>query len=194
MFRFQVSIAAIGLMVLSAPAIAQTEISPFSAVTSGILHPFFGIDHILAMVAVGLWAAMLGGRAIAIVPSAFVGTMLVGFILAVAGVPLLFVEPMILASLVVLGLVIAMTVQIDTAYGAALVGLFALFHGYAHATESGASEPLYFGVGLAASTAALHFAGIALGTGITRHPRLRTFMPRLIGAMTALAGVVLAYA
>ena len=153
-------------------------------VLAGAAHPFAGADHVLAMVAVGLWAASLGGRAVAAVPAAFVAAMLAGFGLALAGVRLPVVEPVVLASVVVLGLAVAMAVRPAPALAAALVGGFALFHGHAHGSELGGAGALAFGAGFVAATALLHAVGIGLG----RLAGARGALPRLLGAGTALAG------
>ena len=190
--------AVLGLALLASPAAAHLPPGEYGSFAAGFSHPLFGLDHILAMVAVGLWAGLLGGRALWIVPAAFVGTMAVGFVLALGGLPLPAVEPMILASTVILGLVVAMAVRVDLRACAALVGLFALFHGHAHGGELGEAAALRFGAGFVVATAMLHAAGIALGLGVARIGRsLGTsgeMLPRGLGAATAAGGVVLAFA
>jgi urease accessory protein len=175
------------------PAFAHLSPHEHGSFMAGLSHPLFGLDHILAMVAVGLWAAMLGGRAIWIVPAAFVGTMIVGFGLAMAGVGLPFVEPVILASVVVLGLVIAAAVRLPAPAGALLVGAFALFHGHAHGAELGSATAATYLAGFAAATALLHAAGIAIGLGLASGLRFGAVWGRMIarglGGATALAGI-----
>lgn len=175
------------------PAFAHLSPEDHGSLLAGLSHPLFGLDHILAMVAVGLWAAMLGGRAVWIVPAAFVGTMIAGFGLAMAGIDLPFVEPVILASVVVLGLVIAASVQLPAAAGAALVGAFALFHGHAHGAELGAATAAPYLAGFAIATALLHAAGIgiglALGSGLSLGALSGRTVARLLGGATALAGL-----
>jgi urease accessory protein len=109
---------------------------------------------------------MIGGRAVWMVPAAFVGTMIFGFGAAMAGAPLPFVEPAILASVVVLGLLVAMAVNVPVAAGAVLVGAFALFHGNAHGGELGAASALPYLFGFAVATTLLHTVGIALGLAL----------------------------
>ena len=159
---------------------------------AGFSHPLFGLDHILVMVAVGLWASQIGGRALWLVPTAFVGTMALGFGLAVAGVDLPFVEPAILASVVALGLLVAMAARFDTIASAALVAAFALFHGHAHGGELGAAGAASFGIGFVVATALLHAAGIALGLGISRIAN-GAILARIIGGLTAVTGVALIF-
>lgn len=171
--------------IVATPALAHVG-HETHGLAAGLAHPLAGADHLLAMLAVGLWAAALGGRAVLAVPAAFVGAMLAGFGLALAGVALPAVEPTILASVVVLGLAVAAAVRPSPAVAAALVGGFALFHGHAHGAELGSAGALAFGAGFAGSTALLHGAGIGLGT-LLAHGRV----VRLLGAGTALAGAAL---
>jgi len=189
----------IALSILAAatmPAFAHLDPSEHGSFAAGFSHPLFGLDHILAMVAVGLWAAMQGGRAVWIVPAAFVGTMAVGFAAAIAGVPLPFVEPVILASVVVIGLLAAVGLGVPTSLAMVMVGFFAFFHGHAHGGELGSAGALSFGAGFAIATAALHAAGIALGLGLGRlfGGKAGHLAARLAGGATALGGLWLAVA
>jgi urease accessory protein len=128
---------------------------------AGFLHPITGIDHILAMLAVGIWSVRAGaGRALWVWPTAFVSMMLGGFIAAVAGFSLPWTSAGIFSSIIVLALMIALAVRPPVWLGAVIVGLFAFFHGHAHGTEAvAASLPLY-AAGFALATAALHAIGI----------------------------------
>ncbi|HEX2017776.1 MAG TPA: HupE/UreJ family protein, partial [Aurantimonas sp.] len=152
-------------------------------------HPLFGWDHVLVMVAVGIWAAMIGGRALWIVPTAFVAMMGLGFAMAVTGFPLPFVEPVILASVVAVGLLIAAAVRLRVPSAAALVGAFALFHGSAHGAELGSAGALSFGLGFVLATAGLHLVGIGLGVGLSRIGS--PLLVRALGAASAVAGLYL---
>ena len=116
----RILIAATALIASAAPAFAHLNPAEHGSFAAGFSHPLFGFDHILVMIAVGLWAAQIGGRALWIVPTAFVSMMAVGFALAVAGVGLPFVEPAILTSVVALGLLVGMAVRVDTAASAAI--------------------------------------------------------------------------
>ena len=136
----------------TAPAFAHLDPAHHGSFFAGISHPLFGLDHILVMVAVGLWAAMIGGRSLWVVPSAFIGTMALGYGLSLFAVPLPFVEPVILASVVALGLLVATAAKLPIAISATLVGLFALFHGHAHGGELGLAAALPFGIGFALAT------------------------------------------
>src|SRR5690606_22382907 len=173
------------------PAFAHLDPGAHGSFAAGFTHPLFGLDHILAMVAVGLWAAMQGGRATWAVPMAFVGTMALGFAAAIAGMPLLFVEPVILASVVFLGIGVALALPVPTAAVAALVGFFAFFHGHAHGGELGEAGAWEFASGFLIATAALHAAGIAAGLGLARVSG--KLITRAAGAATALGGLWLAF-
>jgi urease accessory protein len=178
----------------SAPAFAHLNPEEHGSFMAGFSHPLFGMDHILVMVAVGLWAAQIaqdGKRsALWIVPAAFVATMAVGFSLALAGLELPFVEPAILASVIALGLLVAMAVRLPTAACAVIVAIFALFHGHAHGGELGSAGALQFGIGFVVATALLHVAGIAAGLGISR---FSPYIARVLGGVTALLGLSLAF-
>ena len=130
----------------------------------GIVHPFTGLDHILAMVAVGLWAVQLGKRALWLLPAAFVSAMTVGAALGMGGVRLPFVEPAILASVIGLGAFVAFAARMPLGASAATVALAALFHGQAHGSEMPVNASgLFTAIGFVLATAALHAAGIACG-------------------------------
>lgn len=173
------------------PAFAHLDPAEHGSFAAGFSHPLFGLDHILAMVAVGLWAAMQGGRGVWIVPAAFVGTMAVGFAAAIAGVPLPFVEPVILASVIFIGIAIALALPIPTSAVAAMVGFFAFFHGHAHGGELGEAGAWQFATGFILATAVLHAVGIGLGLALGRFGGKA--LSRIAGAATALGGLWLAF-
>jgi len=187
----------IGLAVVAAPlalaagaAEAHTGVGATSGFAAGITHPIFGADHLLAMIAVGLWAALLGGRAMWLVPATFVGVMTAGGLLAMAGLGLPVVEVMILASVVVLGVLVAARVTVPTAAGMAVVAAFALFHGFAHGAEMpAAASGLAYGLGFALATALLHAAGLAMGFA-ARALQSRPLV-RIGGGAIAATGLVL---
>ena len=186
-------IAAAAAVLAATPAFAHLPHGEYGSFAAGLSHPLFGLDHIIAMVAVGLWASVLGGRALWLVPAGFVGTMIAGYLLALLGLPLPLVEPMILSSIVLLGLLVALTVRLNPGVGMALAGLFALFHGHAHGGELAGAGALPFGAGFAVATAALHAAGMGLGLLVGRSARFGTAAARAIGGLTAAAGLVLAF-
>ncbi|MCV9909734.1 HupE/UreJ family protein [Brucella sp. HL-2] len=175
------------------PAFAHLNPAEHGSFAAGFTHPVFGVDHILAMVAVGLWASMLGGKALILVPMSFVSVMLLGFLMALSGISLPFVEPVILASVIILGLFVAVAFHASTSTAALLVGFFAFFHGYAHGGEIGGAAFLSYGAGFALATMLLHAVGIGIGITISRMLGGGTgqvFM-RMAGGLTALAGLYL---
>jgi urease accessory protein len=151
---------------------------------SGFTHPLFGLDHVVAMVAVGLWGVFLGRPAIWILPVVFPLVMAVGGAMGVAGMPLPAVEAAIALSGVILGLLVAFGARAPLWAAAAIVGAFAIFHGHAHGTElPEAASPYAYALGFVVATGMLHLGGLAFGTIADR--------PRGIYAVRA-AGLVIA--
>jgi urease accessory protein len=169
-------------------ALAHGQTGPASGLAGGFAHPISGLDHVLAMVAVGLWGAQLGAPAIWALPVAFPLVMALGGMMGLLGVPLPAIELGIASSAVLLGAAVMLEVRPPLALAAALVGVFAIFHGHAHGTElpPGASALLY-SIGFVAATGCLHGLGIALGT-VHRWPWGRTLL-RVAGAGVATGGV-----
>ncbi|MDO5620249.1 MAG: HupE/UreJ family protein [Paracoccus sp. (in: a-proteobacteria)] len=158
--------------------------APFMA---GLNHPLGGTDHLLAMVAVGLWAALAGGRAIWAMPLTFVAAMLAGGALGAVGMTLPLVEPLILASSIIIGAAVALALRPSLAATLPLVALFGLAHGFAHGAEGPATGLVAYAAGFALATALLHLAGIGLG-------RFGLTATRLLGAATMAAGLALGFA
>jgi urease accessory protein len=152
---------------------------------AGFAHPFAGLDHLLAMLAIGLWAAQQGGKARWAVPLAFVATMALGALAGFAGIGLPAVEPMVAASVVVLGLILASGVRAPLTAGVTIAASFALFHGYAHGAEAAAAPIAAYMAGMLAATAMLHFAGFATGLAV------RATALRWAGALVAAGGAAL---
>jgi urease accessory protein len=176
-------------LILAAPALAWAHPGHGDGgFWPGLLHPFSGADHLLAMVAVGLWAARMGGRARWAVPLAFVLAMLAGAAAGFAGVQVPAVESMVAASVLVLGLLVATGVRPGAVVGAAVCALFAVFHGLAHAAELpvGATA-LAYGAGFALATALLHASGVFTGLWMQKRWRAAPW----VGAPIALAGCVM---
>lgn len=179
-------------MALATPAAAHVGAGDAHGFMHGLAHPVGGLDHVLAMVAVGLLAASLGGRAIWAVPAAFLAMMAVGGLLGMTNVALPYVEFGIAASAVVLGVAVALRLPMSTVAAAGLVGFFAIFHGYAHGAEMPAdASAVGYAVGFMLATAFLHAIGIALGLGIARIGRAGANVAQLGGAAVSLAGVAL---
>jgi urease accessory protein len=148
---------------LVSPTLAHTGVEQTNSFASGIAHPLNGADHILAMVTVGLWGVLAGGRAIWVWPTAFITTLLAGFAAATLGLQMPLVEPAIWSSIIILGLFVALAVKAPVWLGAAIVGFFAFFHGHAHGTEATADSLVPCAAGFVFATAGLHAAGIGLG-------------------------------
>jgi urease accessory protein len=155
---------------------------------AGLAHPLLGLDHLIAMVAVGFWASQIGGRAAWLVPASFVALMSLGAgmgMAGMAGMALPFVESSIATSILVLGLLIAFSIKVSPGLGGVLVGFFALFHGVAHGTEMPAlTAPWQYGLGLIAATSVLHALGLGCGTALCKQ---RQWL-RVLGFLVAAAG------
>ncbi|QND57981.1 MULTISPECIES: HupE/UreJ family protein [Mesorhizobium] len=187
----RLSLSAILFLAPAMPAYAHVGVGTTSSFTAGFMHPLSGLDHMTVMVAVGLWAALKGGRAVWAWPAAFVGVMLGGAALGMAHVPVPFVEPGILASVVALGLLVALAIDLPVSAGVAIIGLFALFHGHAHGTEVPENAGgLEYMAGFAVATVLLHAVGIAAGLGLGMRFR---GLARVAGAACAAIGVGLAF-
>ena len=155
------------IFVLSAApaALAHSADGLAGGFVSGLTHPIFGWDHVVAMVAVGLWGAVLGRPAIWILPIVFPLVMSLGAVLGIAGVDVPFIEIGIALSGIVLGLMVVFLVRAPMAVAAVLVAVFAIFHGHAHGTElPAATNPVAYAVGFVIATGLLHLAGILFGT------------------------------
>jgi len=161
--------------------------SALGALAQGFVHPFTGIDHWTAMLALGLWSAMTAQRA-AIAPLVFAGFMAVGAMLGSIDAPIGGVEPMIACSVFVLGLLVAMRWQMPAWAAALMAGVFALFHGAAHGVELAGPTQAFALTGMLVATLLLQGLGIALGRWL---PRRAPWLPRVGGAALALFGVVL---
>jgi urease accessory protein len=183
-------------LILASPALAhpghdhvhEVAVSPFLA---GLAHPAGGLDHLVAMVAVGLWAAVLGARSLWALPAAFVAAMTAGGALASAGFPLPDVEPVILGSVLALGAALALALRPPLALSLATVAVFGIAHGAGHGFEGPATGALAHSAGFVLATAALHLAGLAAGLGLVRAGR--TAGPRMLGGAATAAGVVLLF-
>ena len=149
---------------LPSTASAHTQTGAIGGFVSGFSHPMTGLDHMVAMVAVGLWGAFLGGRAMWMLPVVFPVVMAFGGALGVLGVPFPAIETGIAISGVVLGFMVAFAVKPPLWIAAVIVGLFGMFHGHAHGTElPETANALAYSVGFVISTGLLHLSGIALG-------------------------------
>ena len=188
--RLKLALAAL-LAIVPTVAFAHTGVGIEHDLAHGFMHPIGGIDHILAMVAVGVFAYVLGGRALYLVPLAFVGMMAAGFLVGVAQIEVPFVELGIALSSVVIGGVAALGRPMPVIAASALVGVFALFHGVAHGAEMplGATDWQY-ALGFVTATALLHLAGIAAAMGVAKVVgRFGKPAAQLAGGVFALGGI-----
>jgi urease accessory protein len=182
--------AVLGLVASAAPAFAHPGHLTASGFGGGIAHPLGGLDHVLAMVAVGLLASQVGGRALWALPTAFLSMMAVGFAVGFSGSSLPFVELGIALSAVAFGAAIALRRGLPLALAAGLVGVFAVFHGHAHGAEMPAeAAAVGYAAGFIGATALLHGVGLALGFGLARMAAPRVL--QAAGGGVALAGLVL---
>lgn len=158
-------------------------------IADGLLHPLFGIDHLLAMLTVGLLSAQIGGRAIWAVPGSFLAWMVLGGVAGMAGWQLPAVEYGIAGSIILLGLAVLLNRTVDLALAIVCAGLFGLFHGHAHGTEMPAlAHPAVFAIGFVAATLALHVVGVLAGGYAIRSARGAAGL-RLAGGGIAALGV-----
>lgn len=179
------------LALVPAVAFAHTGAGDTGGFIHGFGHPVSGLDHILAMVMVGLFAWQLGGRALWLVPATFVLVMTMGGALGVAGIEVPFVEVGIALSIVVFGATVALGIQAPTMIAMGIVGLFAVFHGHAHGAEMPETAAGFaYAAGFMSATAILHGAGIGIGFLIGRvGEQHRSSVVRAVGGVAAVTGV-----
>jgi len=176
------------LLVLAGAAVAHEGGGIAGGFSSGFMHPVLGWDHVVAMVAVGLWGAFLGRPAIWLLPIVFPMVMAFGGAIGLSGLHLPAVETGIALSAIVLGAVVALALRPPIWVAAAIVGSFAVFHGYAHGVElPRAADPLAYSLGFVIATGMLHLVGIAIGL-VVRWPAGKVAV-RAVGAAIAMAGV-----
>lgn len=177
---------------LASQALAHEQAGVAGGLASGLLHPLSGVDHLIAMVAVGLWGAQLGAPAIWLLPITFPLVMAIGGVIGVLHIPLPAPELAIALSALVLGAVVAMRFRAPLAVSAVLVGLFAIFHGHAHGVElPSAAHPLAYGVGFVTATGLLHLCGIVIGA-LSRWPLGERLIQALGAAIAAIGCYFLA--
>jgi urease accessory protein len=172
-------------------AFAHTGIGQTVGFAHGFTHPVSGLDHVLAMILVGVLALQLGGRALWLVPTTFVSVMAIGGALGMMGISVPFVEAGIAFSVIVLGAVVALGIRAPLAIAAGVVGLFAIFHGHAHGSEMpAAAAGIAYAAGFMLATSVLHIAGIAIGYLIGKISEQQgAIVMRSAGAIAAVAGI-----
>jgi urease accessory protein len=191
MIRLILRFCAIAIAFLPVAASAHVGVGDTHGFVHGFSHPLGGIDHVLAMVAVGLLAAQIGGRALWLLPLTFVSVMALAGIAGMADVKLPFVEIGIGLSVVVLSLAVAFQLTMPMLVAMSLVGFFAIFHGHAHGAEMPESvSGLAYGLGFICATALLHAIGVGLGLAVGKVGQV--YNPRIVqigGGSMAVAGV-----
>jgi urease accessory protein len=176
------------LMLVAVPAFAHEQSGQAAGFLTGLKHPVSGLDHVLAMISVGLWGAQLGSPAVWLLPVVFPMVMAFGGFLGLLGVPLPGTEVGIALSAILLGVMVAREARPPVWVAASLVGFFGIFHGYAHGTELPAGEnALLYSVGFVIATGCLHAVGI--GIGVAHRWNAGRIALRVAGAAVALAGV-----
>lgn len=191
-FAREVLTAAGFVLAAASPVLAHPQQGQAQGFLTGVRHPVSGLDHVLAMVCVGMWGAQLGQPAIWLLPVTFPMVMAFGGFLGLVGIPLPGVEVAVSLSAVLLGVMVALAARPPLAAAAALVGFFAIFHGHAHGTELPAGQSgLAYSIGFVTATGCLHGIGIAIGE-VNRWPAGRVLL-RAAGVAVAIAGAVLTW-
>jgi len=181
-------LAALVMVLATAPLYAHVQEGAAAGFLTGLKHPISGLDHVLAMISVGLWGAQLGAPAVWALPVTFPMVMAVGGFLGLVGVPLPGVEIGVAASAILLGAMVLTEARPPLAVAAALVAFFAIFHGYAHGAELPPGQSgLTYSIGFVVATGCLHGVGIAIGL-VHRWPAGRVAL-RAAGGVVVLAGV-----
>ena len=189
MKRSEFLIAAMLFLAFAGTASAHDGTGHADGFVNGLMHPVLGLDHVAAMVAVGLWGAFLGRPAVWILPVVFPLVMAFGGALGIVGVPIPFVEVGIAASAIVIGSMVAFAVRAPNWVAAVIVAAFAIFHGHAHGTElPSAASPLPYSAGFVISTGLLHLFGITFGM-LVNWPAGKMAV-RIAGGAIAVAGIV----
>ncbi|MCP3678214.1 MAG: HupE/UreJ family protein [Deltaproteobacteria bacterium] len=190
LFPTRVLLPLFAILLLPSLVYAHTGAGHGAGLLHGVGHPIGGLDHLLAMVAVGIWAAQTSGRALWAVPATFITVMVIGGAIGITGMAIPLVEEGIVISVLILGVFIAAALRLPLSASSAIVGLFALFHGYAHGAEMPvALSGLSYGIGFVLTTAVLHISGIFFGLSLQKSARLQTV--RYAGAAIAVGGVFL---
>jgi urease accessory protein len=191
-FSRDILTAALFVLAAAAPATAHPQTGQAQGFLTGARHPVSGLDHVLAMICVGVWGAQLGSPAIWLLPVTFPMVMALGGFLGLIGIPLPGVEVAVSLSSVLLGVMVARAAKPPLAVAAVLVGFFAIFHGHAHGTELPAGQSgLAYSIGFVTATGCLHGIGIAIGE-VNRWPAGRVLL-RGAGIAVAIAGAALVW-
>jgi urease accessory protein len=182
-------VSGLAVLLMSSLVMAHSGGGNASGFASGFLHPAAGLDHIVAMIAVGLWGAWLGAPAIWLLPVVFPMVMALGGVLGILGIPVPAVELVIALSAIVLGICVGLGAKPKLWIAALLVAVFAIFHGYAHGAElPGAQSPVMYCIGFVLATGLIHLTGI--GIGFVRKIKHGDWVVRSLGAGISVVGVL----
>lgn len=189
----KVTSAAALLSLIASPAFAHIGVHPVGGFGHGFLHPFSGLDHLLAMVSVGIFAARCGGKSTWLVPLAFMSLMALGGALGYFGFALPYVEPIIAVSVIAMGALLLLDLGMPALPAMVLVGAFALFHGHAHGVEGNDhADFATYAAGFLLATGFLHVIGIAFGRLLDhRRSAIAHFGSRAFGLIACMAGIAL---
>lgn len=189
----QTAISAVMCVCLATPALAHPGHAEQFGFATGFMHPLAGIDHVLAMLGVGLYAAQLGGRAFWMLPVAFMTAMLAGGAMGFEGYAWPMVEQAIAVSVIAMGAVVASGFKMPASFGVVLVSMFAVFHGHAHGSEgAGTASFIQYAAGFLAATSLLHLIGIAFGCWLNNvEKNTAPFLRHAVGTIGAVAGVIM---
>ena len=187
------SAALAGIFVLI-PEISEAHVfgAYGAGLSEGLMHPFGGLDHVLAMLAIGLWAAQSGGRSLWSIPLAFVAMMTMGALAGMAGISIPFANVGVATSVIVLGALVALSAKWPAPVGALLAGFFAIFHGHSHGAEmSQAASVVSYGIGFVLATSLLHGAGIVASLGLSSYEYFSARLLRISGGAIAVYGLMI---
>lgn len=180
-------------LLMSFKALAHVEGEGAAGFLVGLLHPALGLDHLLAMLSVGILSAQIGGRALWGVPLTFVGVMVLGALIGGYNFDLPLVEYGIALSVTVLGIALAAEKNMAIVWAMLFVGFFAVFHGHAHGTEMpDVGDPLLYGLGFVLGTAIIHLTGVLIGVASRRIPKGPVLL-RFSGAAIAVIGLTMLF-
>lgn len=171
-------------MICPALAYAHTGIDAQNGWVHGFIHPIGGLDHVLTMIAVGLWAVQMGGRTIWLAPFTFVAVMALGGVVGIIAIPFIYTELGIIISLLVFGMLIAAAIRLPLIVSVVVVGVFAFCHGYAHGAEMSQNvSGLTYALGFVSATALLHALGIGIGMLLKHMGRAQWLRPAGMGVI-----------
>jgi len=189
-----VVLAVVAFVLATSPAAAHVGSGAQVSIMKGLGHPLMGLDHVLAMAAIGLWAASGAGRTLWPIGLATIGAMAIGITMPSIGLSVPLVEPVILVSVLTVGLLVAASIRVSPVSGMVIAAAFALFHGFAHGSEIGQARDIYVVTGVLFSSAVLLGLGFAIGRALSIAGGAGSRLVRLAGTGTTVTGLAMAVA